>query len=244
MRALPRMLSVSSLTRGYATVEKTRFACAYSGFGSSEPPAHGTGARAMASERPQKRLRQAIVSPTEACTFLLSREPTASTAFRRRPAMKSSLTARRVQPWSIARGRKPDPGKNVFDFSTSSYTKTFSQGTRTWSRTRMASFSSRPLDGRLDVGAVQIEDARLRGAVPAARVLLIRRVVLGVGTERREEGRLVIGRPAHPAVGQARPGGDRVARGDQIGGAHGSTEISVRVAPRAGIGAEIGRAHV
>src|SRR5437867_4964531 len=100
MRALPRMLSVSSLTRGYATVEKTRYACAYSGFGSSEPPAHGTGARAIASERPQKRLRQAIVSPTEACTFLLSREPTASTAFSRRPAMKSSLTARRVQPRS------------------------------------------------------------------------------------------------------------------------------------------------
>src|SRR5207247_11331678 len=58
------------------------------------------------------------------------------------PAMKSSLTARRVHPWSIARGRKPEPGKNMFDFSTSSYTKTFSHGTSAWSRTRMASFSS------------------------------------------------------------------------------------------------------
>src|SRR5207249_2535600 len=94
-----------------------------------------------------------------------------------------------------------------------------------------------PVHRRLDEGVVQVEDALLRGAVPAPRVLLIRRVVLGVGAERREEGRLVIGRPAHPPVGQARPGGDRVARGDQIGGAHRSPEVSVRVTPRAGIGA-------
>ena len=32
--------------------------------------------------------------------------------------MKSSFTARRVQPWSIARGKKPEPWKNVFDFCT------------------------------------------------------------------------------------------------------------------------------
>jgi hypothetical protein len=46
----------------------------------------------------------------------------------------------------MARGKKPERWKNVLDFSTSSYTSTFSQGTSAWSRTRMASFSSRRLE--------------------------------------------------------------------------------------------------
>ena len=29
--------------------------------------------------------------------------------------MKSSFTARRVQPWNVKRGRKPEAGKNVVD---------------------------------------------------------------------------------------------------------------------------------
>jgi hypothetical protein len=61
-------------------------------------PAQATGLRAIASVSPQKRLRHAITSPTDACTFFVSVEPTASTALSISPAMKSSLTARRVQP--------------------------------------------------------------------------------------------------------------------------------------------------
>ena len=56
--------------------------------------------------------------------------------------MKSSLTARRVQPWKVNRGRKPDCGKKALILSTSPYMKTFSQGTSTLSKTKMVSFSS------------------------------------------------------------------------------------------------------
>ena len=48
-------------------------------------------------------------SPIDACTLRVSLVPTASTAFRSRPAMKSSLTASRTQPWNMARGKKPEP---------------------------------------------------------------------------------------------------------------------------------------
>jgi len=60
-------------------------------------------------------LRQAITSPMVACTFFVSVEPTASTALSNNPAMKSSFTARRVQPWNMARAKKPEPWKNVFE---------------------------------------------------------------------------------------------------------------------------------
>ncbi len=60
-----------------------------------------------------------------------------------RPAMKSSLTARRVQPCSVKRWRNPDPPRKLLIFSTSPpYMKTFSQGTSTLSKMKMASFSS------------------------------------------------------------------------------------------------------
>ena len=83
-------------------------------------PAQGTAARAMASVRPQKRLRQAITSPMEVWMWRVPAEPTASAALSISPVTKSSFTARRVQPWSIARGKNPECWKNVFDLPTSS----------------------------------------------------------------------------------------------------------------------------
>ena len=72
---------------------------------------------------------------------------------------------------------------------------------------------------RLNERVIHEQDALLSRAVPAPRVVLVGRIVVGVGSERGQEGRLVVGRAAHPPIGQARPGGDRVTRGDQFVGA-------------------------
>ena len=93
-----------------------------------------------------------------------------------------------------------------------------------------------PIDRRLDEGVVQEEHPLLRRAIPPPRVVLIRRVEVGVGAERRQERGLVVRRAAHPAVAQARPSGDRVARRDQIVGARRRAEVPMRVAARTGIG--------
>jgi hypothetical protein len=65
------------------------------------------------------------------------------------------------------------------------------------------------IDRRMNDGVIDERDAFLAEAVPAPRVLLIRRVEVGVCPERREKRCLVVGRPADPAVGQPRPFGDR-----------------------------------
>ena len=59
--------------------------------------------------------------------------------------MKSSLTARRVHPWNVKRGRKPDAITKLLAPS-ASYMKTFSHGTSTRSSTRIESFSSKRED--------------------------------------------------------------------------------------------------
>ena len=53
---------------------------------------------AIASERPQIMFRQAMTSPIFASTPRNDRAPVISVALMRRPVMKSSLTASRVQP--------------------------------------------------------------------------------------------------------------------------------------------------
>lgn len=73
-----------------------------------------------------------------------------------------------------------------------------------------------PIDRRVHDRVVPEEHALLRLAVPAARVLLVGRVVLVVDAERAEERRLVVGRAPHPAVRDLGPFGDAVARGDQV----------------------------
>ena len=67
------------------------------------------------------------------------------------------------------------------------------------------------IDGRMDDRVVDEGHALLAELVPAPRVVLIGIVEIGVGAERGEERRLVVGRAADPAVGDARPFGDRVA---------------------------------
>jgi hypothetical protein len=91
-------------------------------------------------------LRQAMTSPMFASTPRNARAPVTSVALMSKPVMKSSFTARRVHPWMSARGRKPVRGKKLFAFSTSACTNTSSQGTKTLSITKIASFSSSRLE--------------------------------------------------------------------------------------------------
>ena len=72
------------------------------------------------------------------------------------------------------------------------------------------------VDGRMDDGVVDERHALLAELVPALGVLLVRRVEVGVGAEGREERRLVIGRAAHPAIGELGPFGDGVPAGDEL----------------------------
>ena len=72
------------------------------------------------------------------------------------------------------------------------------------------------VDGRIDQRVVEIEHGLLAALVPGARVAGELAVELGVGAQRVEERGLVVGAAAHPAVGDARPGGDGVALGDDV----------------------------
>ena len=72
------------------------------------------------------------------------------------------------------------------------------------------------VDRRIDQRVVEIEHRLLRALVPGARVVGELAVKLGVGAERVEEGGLVVGAAAEPAVGDARPGGDGVALRDDV----------------------------
>ena len=92
------------------------------------------------------------------------------------------------------------------------------------------------VDRRMDDGVVDERHALLAELVPALRVVLVRRVELGVGAERRQERRLVVGRAADPAVGEPRPFGDRVAAGKQILERLRRLEEGVRLAAVAGVG--------
>ena len=67
------------------------------------------------------------------------------------------------------------------------------------------------VDRRLHDRVVDERHALLAVAVPAARILLIGRVELGVGAEGGKERRLVVGRAAEPAIGQPRPRCDGIA---------------------------------
>ena len=93
-----------------------------------------------------------------------------------------------------------------------------------------------PVDRRIDQRVVH-ERHRLLGAhVPAPRVLGVGAVIVGHGAQRVREGRLVVGRAAHPAVGQARPAGDCLLRADQILARPRHAEITMGVAARSGVG--------
>ena len=98
------------------------------------------------------------------------------------------------------------------------------------------------VDGRIDERVVDVQHGLLAAHVPGAGIVGELAVELGVGAQRVEEGRLVVGAAAHPAVGDARPGGDGVALGDHILARAGGLEEAVRVAAGAGVGG--GRQHL
>ena len=69
------------------------------------------------------------------------------------------------------------------------------------------------IDRRVDDRVVEEQAPLLGELVPAPGVLLVGVVEVGVRAQRAEEGRLVVGAAAHPAVAEAGPLGDRVAIG-------------------------------
>ena len=72
------------------------------------------------------------------------------------------------------------------------------------------------VDRRMNDGVIDERHALLAEFVPALGVVLIRIIELGVGAERRQKRRLVVGRTAEPSVGELRPLGDGVPPGQQI----------------------------
>ncbi len=114
--------------------------------GRMHPLSHGSAECAIALVHAHSMLRQAIASPMFASTPRNWRAPVISVALIISPMMKSSFTASRVQPWNIARGRKPVRGKKLFAFSVSAKTNTSSHGTNALSSTKTASFSSSRLE--------------------------------------------------------------------------------------------------
>ena len=102
----------------------------------------------------------------------------------------------------------------------------------------VADFVRRPVavDRRMDDGVIDEGHALLAEFVPALGVLAVRIVELGVGAQRRQEGRLVVGRTAEPAVGELRPFRDGVAPGQEIVERFRRLEECVRLAAVAGIG--------
>ncbi len=92
------------------------------------------------------------------------------------------------------------------------------------------------IDRRMDDRVIDERHTLLAEAIPAPRVVLIGFVEVGVGAERGEERSLVVGRAADPAIGEARPFGDRVAPGDQVGHRLRRLEIGVGEAAVAGVG--------
>ena len=67
------------------------------------------------------------------------------------------------------------------------------------------------VDRRLHDRVVDERHPLLAEAVPAARILVVGLVELGIGAESGEKRRLVVWRAAEPAISQPRPRGDRVA---------------------------------
>jgi hypothetical protein len=91
------------------------------------------------------------------------------------------------------------------------------------------------VDGRVDERVIDVEHSLLAARVPGARIAGELAVELGVGPQRVEEGRLVVGTAAHPAVGNAGPCGDGIALTGHLLARAGGLEEAVRVAAGAGV---------
>ena len=108
-----------------------------------------------------------------------------------------------------------------------------------WTQTKTSLVCFRrlvPVDRRIDDRVVHERHRFLRAFVPSPSVIGVRAVVFGVAAQGVGVGGLVVRGAAHPAIGQARPFGDRTLRGDQFltGPLH--PEVFVRVAAGAGVG--------
>ncbi len=89
---------------------------------------------------------------------------------------------------------------------------------------------------RIHDGVIDEGDFLLHLLVPAARVFLERRVEVGVRAQRGEERGFIIRTAAHPAVRDARPFGDGVARCHHFLDVVRGLEKVMRVAAAAGVG--------
>ena len=92
------------------------------------------------------------------------------------------------------------------------------------------------VDRRIDDGVVHERHGFLRTLVPGAGIAGVRAVILRVAAESVGVGRLVVRRAAHPAIGQARPLGDRGLRAAQVLARARHAEVAMRVAAGAGVG--------
>src|SRR3954471_24562589 len=86
----------------------------------------------------------------------------------------------------------------------------------TWQQT--SDLIGRPvaIDRWMDNGVVDERHPLLAECVPAPGVVLIGGIEIGIGAERRQEGRFVVGRAADPAVRDAGPFGDGSPAGKQL----------------------------
>ena len=96
------------------------------------------------------------------------------------------------------------------------------------------------VDRRVDDRVVPVQDALLGLAVPAPSVLLVGLVEVGVGAERGQERRLVVGAAPEPPVAQAGPLGDRLQVADAVLGAARVAEelVGAPAAPGVGLGGD------
>ncbi len=92
------------------------------------------------------------------------------------------------------------------------------------------------VDRRIDQRVIEIEHRLLRALVPGPRIVGELAVERGIGAERVEEGSLVIGTAAEPAVRNARPGGDRIALRDHLFARARHLEEFMGIAAGAGVG--------
>ncbi len=92
------------------------------------------------------------------------------------------------------------------------------------------------IDRRVHDRVVHEQDVLLRALVPSLRVGGELAVIVGVGAERVHQRRLVVRRAAHPAIGHARPGGDRRLLRHQLLARARDPKIFMRVAARARVG--------
>ena len=88
---------------------------------------------------------------------------------------------------------------------------------------------------RVEEGVIEKRHPLLGFPIPAPGVVLVGLIEVGIGAQGGEEGGFVIGRAAHPAIGHAGPGGDRIACADEVISTGRRPEEFVRIPARPGV---------